>query len=972
MSYPHAYTLTTTSSLAASSAFQGKSSQPTVVALDTASNQDNYVSNGYAVPSSVPSFTNAGHNAVARFPCHGRREASNFYFPTPMIHQPLTSSVPVTTTSPEIKSKGHATSLVPFYVQDTLSFFRDAVSKLSDAGLQASATAFLNSVEAGLVTTYGQPTNVNATGDFICDNQTVAAGSNHLSVGAATIGTSSGVTRIFSFGDIQASAIATGTAASDYVIIFAVGQVVFTGATWNTNGGSNPRKILIIATGDIGCSGVAGTFGSLDFITSSATVTVNGGSATSPSVGNNYIAANNTTTASYLYDPYATGSAQPGLVPYPVQAFADKHWFDIVGDTTSIQFDVPVGALITTFSGTTAYYNMTASSSAWVDSDWLDVAVNILARLCCQHQVVPQITDLEHSVLLQAGCYYLFSTAFGFDRTTALSFQKSTNQVPNFGISTEGHDFDNFFTPDTSLTTALWLKTYRVADLIWAPMKGTTATSPSARYMTVNGANRIDGMVGPSTVDYVFQAPPYTIETTDVEADCLVSVSNNGTAQSLPNGATDGGQDPYTSISGSGSASFQASSTYRLLTPVLATPSGATASRMVIPSQSYGDWAPLNGEVVLVAGTSTAPTGIFRADMFPNRKATIAQFTLTCQPSSVAGETMNTAYNAGQVVPGPILKETILFKSADRIRFSLQTSSASEVYVMASGDKRLIGSAEYEYVATSSSALFTKVSSGVKQYYVSGAWQTTVATSSWTFGAVPATMTIFLTVVFGDTLMDNTLFVANAIIDGSVPSNYFVREVAEVDFHATRVQASAGSLLYLPALSDTTKASLAQLGVEEVSPDYWQDKVFHQEANFFPEVVIDGKRVSIYSGNPATTRVAIGLADGTYTNDNGDSVIVANGTILASALPLTTGFITYVAVQLPSVSGNTVVTIGVDYADFDSAATALGLNRLRRGQHQGLTLQPGYSSGPKKDVFSGSGSVFYEDGMGGTYQIVFP
>ena len=179
------------------------------------------------------------------------------------------------------------------------------------------------------------------------------------------------------------------------------------------------------------------------------------------------------------------------------------------------------------------------------------------------------------------------------------------------------------------------------------------------RYLTLNGLGyngsgvvaRLNAFFGPSSADYAFQAVPYPIETDEVTADCTVSFSN--LASNVMTSGTVGGNDPYT-VTGSGTASFQASSTYRLLTAPQTAPAGALTASVVIPSTSYAKWAPLNGTVVSVGGsTANILNGVFTADQFPNQKATIAYYNLVCQPSAVSGETINVAYNAGVSVPTP-------------------------------------------------------------------------------------------------------------------------------------------------------------------------------------------------------------------------------------------------------------------------------------------------------------------------------
>lgn len=957
MSYPQNYTLGTTATLAQSSAFQGISGQSTVLATDTAIQQDNYAINGYVKPTSVPTFANAGHNAVGRIPRYGQKVASPHYAPPSIpVFQPFGSKVPVsvnltTNLYADITSKGHANSLGAFYIQDTMSYFRDAVSKVqaTDPTLAASATAFLNSVEAGNETTYGPiyPTNITS-GDVIYDVQSSIPSSTNLTTPSLLqIGTAAGITRIFSYGDVNVASVAVDNTPTDYVIMFVVGNVVFASSPWN--GIANPRKTLIVATGTIVCSG-NGSFNAQNYAFAGVSLTINGNPAITPLANGYYVSANGTSTSNANHlDPYATSANAPGVVPYAASAYGSLRWFDLVCDTpTSFPSSVS-SAPLPPFAGTKTYYDLLPSTA---NTDWSDAATNILARMCCQQGVAP-VSSLSSSIALNAGVYYASTSFFGVEYTTPIVFQTAASQVPNFGVSTEYHDVDDYFNPDAS-TTASWLQTYRVADQLYAPMK--TAGQTSFRYMTLNGANRLDAFIAPSTTDYVFETVPYYIETTEITADCSVSLSNFS-GNTMASG-TVGGQDPYTVVD-SGLTTFSATSTYRLLVASQTAPIGAILASATMPNKSYLKWAPFDGEVVS-SSVGTVVDGSLTIDQWPMRKATIVQATLTCQPSSVSGETMNVAFNGGAVVQAPSTVEFILFKSLQKVRFSLITDAASEVYTIDAGSSQLIGTSEYSYSVSGAVGTLSKVSGGI---------QTQVG--QWTFGAVPATVQVFLTVIFGDTLLANTVFNANTITDGSVPNNYIIRSQTEADVYATRLVQPAGSLLYLPGLSSATKTSLLQLGVMQVAgmPDTWQDVVFHQEASFFPEVAINGRRVATYSGS-SSTLVAIGLADGTYTNDADQTVTVSGGTIAASSLPLTVGYITYTAVQLSSTSNvPQVLTLGTDYPNFAAADAALGLSKMQHGLHPGLTYAPTTNNGVKVDAWKGTGSVYYSNGMGGEYQI---
>ena len=330
--------------------------------------------------------------------------------------------------------------------------------------------------------------------------------------------------------------------------------------------------------------------------------------------------------------------------------------------------------------------------------------------------------------------------------------------------------------------------------------------------------------------------------------------------------------------------------------------------------------------------------GIATIHRWPNRVGSVLSFQVNCRPSAVATHTMSVDYNAGSVVPAPSTVEIVTFKCLQYVRFSLITNANTGVFIVLAGASNsiTIGSAQYTYTVSGSVGTLNKVSSG-----------TLTQVGQWTFGVQPTDVIVWLTVTFGDTLMVTTVYeqanTSPAAGSASQPQNYFERVAPDtVNSYQSQINYSAGSQMYLPALSSDTATQLNQLGVYQVpgEPGIYVDYVFHPEAYFFNEVVIQGRRASTYSGNPAQTTVAISLADGTYQNLAGQTVTVGSGTytdafgntqtvasgnILASSLPLSFGNITYVAVAVPSQTSpgslaSELITIGsTQYPDFTTA-----------------------------------------------------
>jgi hypothetical protein len=991
---PQSYALTTTATLASSSAFKGQNNT-NVVALDTATQKDLCLTNGFYAPSgALP----AGHFAKAKFPRYGEQIASPAYAPPVMMTNPLGTLVPVTAggaAPSSILSHGHATSNVAstptssFLTQNVLDFFQNAVNVVSATGgaavgLAAAAQTFLNQLEANTATTWGPAAGAIPNGTFIYDAVTTL-GSAVASPAVVAVGGANGAggTYIFSYGNLNLTSIAATATATDYVVIFCVGQINFT----TLHAGVSGRQVLLVSIGaNAGHCGI--TTGLTAFTANDFAICAYPGSVTNIAATTNqtgttpggYIFVNGVTatTNTNSYEPSGLSTVgHPLLFPacrsFTQYAIADLHTYDQVCYTP-----IPANMNFALFStpgfagGTTAYYNMTASTAliaAGISVDYLtDIVSNTFARICAQFGVVPGTALVPGlisatNLVLQAGCYYLSSTFFGFNYVTRLSFQTATGQVPNLGVSTEYHNFKAYFTPDASLSTAVWLQSYRVSDLVYAPIKNTVG----GRYMCLNAA----GLVAPSTIDYVFPTVPYYIETVLVSQDCAVSLST-GVPVSNVVLATDGGVDAYT-VTGSGTSAVQATSTYRSLGATVAQPASSTMVTLVVPDRNWLDYSPLNGEVTANASSTGVVSGGKVRILNPNRQAGIITATLTVQPSSVAGETMQPFSNGADVIPIWFVGQVglyVTYKDASLVRFSIDSplTSTSENYEIAAGSSVLIGSTLYTYAVASGVGTLSTVSGGIS----------TAVAGPWTFGVAPATQTVFLVVVFGDTLLANSVYNTNTITDGSVPSVYFIRQYNVLNAYGDLVPilppTTAGQTFYLPNLTAPVITQLAQAGVNPVAgqPGYYTATVFHSEPQFFDtEIALYGHRVLEYTAGQ--TKVAISLADGTYTNRAQASVIVLNGLIDVSALPLDVGYITFTAVQVQGGVGvSQSYTIGTDYPDFPTASVKLKLDQLDRIGYSGVTLTTTIVGGKKVDSYTGSGSATYQNKTGGTTTIIFP
>jgi hypothetical protein len=959
------YALTAASSFGSSSSFNGTQSSSV-----TANAGETYLLNGFFKPNtSIPS----GLNAQARFPRFGEQCASPIYAPPVMVPVPLGTLVPVTnnTSTKSIFSRGHATTTSGsgLITQNVLDFFNSVINNQVsplNAGLATAALNFLNTVKQGTATTWGPAAGNIAQGSFVYDDNTTLGTAVAGPAGTAVLGGASGAggTYIFCNGNFSVASISAVGVATDYVVVLCTGAISFS----NLHAGATLRNVLLLSCGSApGVATGSSALASTDIVACAYPGQLNNHGTISnvtASTAGGFIFFNGTTTVTNAsYDPHNLGTLMPAVQSFTQYAFADLHTYDQVADTPEPTLGY---ASFTGFSGSTNFYGLTASTALLVSGSLSDILNNLAARICVQFGVVPGSASnpgvLGDNISSQAGCNYLYSTFFNVNYTTAIAFQTASGQTPNLGVSTEYHNFNGYVVPDAVSTTAVWLQTYRAADQVYAPIKNANG----GRYFTLNAGGQI--VIG--TTDFTYPTTPYYVETTLIPADCTLSLSTTFPVSDTVTAAS-GGADPYTTITDNGTADVVASSTYRTVSAPATAPVGATKVTLVVPNVSYVDYSPYNGDVTS-DGNVNGKVRIFNN----SRQANIVTATVTCQPSAVTGDTFDPFFNGSDIIPTypiPGAGEFVTYKDATKVRFSIASSvsGASENYTINAGASVLIGSYLYTYTVSGSTGTLSKISGGVS---------TTVGT--YALGSItptPAPVTVFLTIIFGDTIMNNTNYNVNSITDGSVPATYFVRTVSSVEAYGDVIQAvsTPGSPYYFPNLTQATITQLSQAGVNPVAgqPGYYEVTVLNREPLFCDtEVVIYGTRISYY--NPNQTQVAVQLADGTYTNRAGDTVTVLNGLANVADLPIDIGYVSFIAQQAPagSSSGLTsqtyTVGVGKDYANFGAADTALGLSELLRLSYTGNLTVTSNPDGTRKDNFSGAGQIVYQTGTGGTITII--
>ena len=923
-----------------------------------------------------------------------------------------------------ILSRGHATSTnqasnapSSFLAQDPIEFFYYALSVIAatNAGGAAAGKAFLDSFVKGGITTWGPTTNASQAlpnpplapdaggslaiggGSWIYDQNALLGSASTGPDGGAVVGATSGAlnTIILQNGNFNVASIANG--GTGYVIVFATGNITFSNMHPT---GTPPNVILISCGGDIiSTAGAHPAFLATDWAIAATpgyiqVAGINSGSASYASSSPGF-ASPPTAVGGYLYyngsastSTYTIGSHDtsglagsiclvPSMNQYQVYQYADSYPWSVnkLMDTPATTSPPTTFHTIGGFSGSLNRYNMVASTALLVtpgSSSFLDILTNTFIRICVQFGVIPGLSSSSNvidtsststNLVLQAGCWYI-STILGntVDYETAVSFQTSAGQVPNFGVSVEYHDEDHeYITPDGTSATG-WLQTYRAGDLVYAPIK---AAAGFAQYMTLN----LGGLFAPSVSDYVFQTAPYYIETTLIPNDCTVSLSLGTTATAI---ATSGGADPYTSIT---STAIQ--STYRnLSTTAVTAPSSGTNVYMSVAASNFVDYVPVNGTVTSVVSASSqfavsnVDSGKIR--IVNGGKATVGIVTLTCTPTPVSGVTMQPYANAAGIYPGIAGVENVTYVDSVGARFNIFNSASgttNDYYILA-GTSQTIGSFVYSYAVSGTTATLTKVTGGVVS---------SVGASPWTLLATaPSAVTVNLILTMGDTIMNNVRFFANNQTIENAPASYLNRTPFELDSYgdSASVVPIPGQPFYLGTVSGGDSTALSQAGVNPVpgQPGWYVTTWNTPNPNFIDEaagIVIWGERDVIYTAGQ--TQAPISLANGTYINRAGNSVTVANGLVNIADLPIDIGFVSYNPVESQALAGLTfIIGAGQTYTSFPEASAALQLDTLDRISYTGVTLTAPIVNGKKQDTVSGSGSVLYRGNNGQSINIILP
>lgn len=868
----------------------------------------------------TPVANTTASKKVLRVPRHGENVASPVYVPPVMLVQnydTVLPTLPVTTMSPNMLSKGHAVGGTnPFCVLSYEDFLFNAASTIGDV----SITEMLDNVfklQHPIATPSSYNTGVVTlqNGVFVIDDTFTNA---TLTIG----GTGNTFVVINAAGNITIKDIrATTVNDKTVLIVFGNGANIIFQNPWHP--GDLGMK-NIICSGNVTAPGVV-SGATVNYVIV-GTATINGvGAGTSKYY-------NGTSTVPYVYNPNPYTSLNAfAMFFYPPGAYADLHLFDLVFDVT-YGTDPPTTSA---FTGGVVFYNMSPYTNTL---NMTSVVTNVMSRLAVHYRVVP-------NGVIEGSCYFIIKTLYdGMEFSTYFVFQKTATHVPNFGVHTEPYGFSDYMVSDM-------MQTYRIDNDVYAPFS-------AGKYMKLNTV----GFVQLSTSNWILTTPitndkplDHYINTMHITSHSTMSLST-GIVTAPPSEEpwhTLGGMDSYVS-SGDNFVSK-----YRVITPISDPPNELHEEVTVyMPTKSNTRYAPYNGKVNNTHGFVDLFNGTSENIQ---RRSGYQTMVLDCIQSRVAGETIEVFANStGQVSTNNVF---VTYKDPNLVHFVFDKN----FYWLHNGDEKNIDGVlyKYSYASNTNTATFIKIDCGI-----------TSIIGSWTFSVVvDVHVTLYLKVIFGDTIMNDTLFVEDAEI-------FNVKNHIQVEVHGPVVAKGFGPMLestmmYLPGLSSSTKNDFIRRGIIPVNgfEDTWIDTVSRSEFLLYPEVVIPGRvQLKYIEGEDS---VFIPLIPGNYMNYMSNLITVdSTQHVPISSLPLMYSNIIYTALLITSVmpaAKHFTIGVGGDYETLSDAASALNLWKLQRLETVGVTLLHKIVSGSSEfDIQGGSGHIRFLGGDGGHIVINIP
>lgn len=780
-------------------------------------------------------------------PRHGENTCSSIYAMALLILFKFAGWMPksvVDFASTVFMSVGYATHTVQFYVRSQLQYFDDSIFAIggnltiadNKAVAVAALTAIKNGINAGtLVVSTATTLPTLSTGLFY-----IRPSSGMLTIGGGTGVLGGGAeTVLFIDGHTTLGSIAaTGTFNTT---IICTGNVTFnTPAWWSAVSG----KLTILAKGAVSASAgapstISGSAGKLMVAHGGNYTYYIGGGGTFD--GPNFVSFVETATPGVTTK---LGITPSNGTPYNAGEIAAISGHDElatdIGMTANHTF-YNAGTYTNGFNGTVVYADMVNTQE---DEDF---AVSFLAgRARTQYAAGMAVTNISKANDVHEIQFSLRGKMY----ETKVAFQKATNHSPNFGIHTEPHGHQHYI--------ADMLQTYRISNERYEAFK-------SGRYFEMTQG----GWIAVSGADFTLPPISHYNGTMLVDKACTVSTS---TAFPTVMPANAGGVDPYVA---EGSTFV---SKYRRIEASPVVPVEDLTHKTVVihaPYQSAVKYAPLGGSTDDASGITT-----IRND---DRRVRVIHQDVVCTRSKDAAATMGVRVNVAQghfngVQLSHVTETFALFT----FKSELHRVNLNEPIIRDRGlPTEVLVSLRYN--STTSVATFTSVVNGIEN------------TSNITLVAPTEDPTIVhLVVHFGD-MIDSLINHVDAAVE---EDEHFIRTINGVEHHAKQVVASPNEAgeLFLPDLNAEQKNELLEHGVEEITEklNYYKRFALREIALIRARYAIQAERKVFYS--EGQTSVPISLADGDYKNEADVTVVVADGHILVSALPLVKTHVRYVAV----------------------------------------------------------------------------
>lgn len=683
-------------------------------------------------------------------------------------------------------------------------------------------------------------------------------------------------------GDVTIGSVTAGT--GGFTVILATGKVTLT-----TTPASPPIGSAIVI---IGLNGVY----KADMTTLYTSSDLTGLSRIIMATSDTAVNALNTSGMLYFSGTPATYFAVPAsAVSYPLGV-------PKVAKLTMLD-DVFTGMFPNSTAATLGYngiYNSIASTASYfafpLTTSVLPSDLDVEAFLRLQIAVQFQVSSIDSVMSTGPGTFMVEFTANGESHQSAFLIQQSSGSLPNAGVATGAHRFDDYVLP-------VMAQTYRVSEDGFAFWKSgcyitlnkfgnfVMSTDTSAQLSNVPSANPgylLVKLADLGVGEYVLGDSAGTV----IKADRSVDVTSP-----FPTSAFTGGVDRYiTNEDGT------YSSHYTHLAPQPVTVPGAKVSLVGMPYESFLRYQPLNGRVVSVLpGTGLSATGGSLLVVSGNRRTKRVTAVCKVQPTWDSGltATLRVGENVRHLYNYDTTKVLVVYANQSQIDVLYRTSTGVDAFAtLRKGDEGidLFGNGDlyiYDVNLTTNIATLSKTTTPTT------VWSSTLLT------AAPTVSDLMLDIVFGDMVQAE---IPDTLVLSDEPFDYLARDINGLVGHQQQP---------LTILGTTNTFDATCRGPEELNglaaggfvvPPYVDNEyriVKRARAESDP-VIIDhivafGRKLVAYE--PDVDLVSVGLLPGSYERADASGIVDVdengNVDITVTPLPFSIASMTFVGILAP-------------------------------------------------------------------------